>query len=104
MSSSQLIFETSFSVFGSISWPCVPIIVDDKIQGTSYGLMSAFQNSAQFIVPLILAEIFRMTGTYSSYELCFMTTSFLAVLLALWIWYHDGSQGGKLRAPATFRD
>jgi nitrate/nitrite transporter NarK len=89
------------SVFGTIIFPCVPIVVPDRIQGTTYGIMSAFQNSAQFMIPLVLAMIYQVTETFSSYELCFISTSSCAVLLTLWLWYQDEKYyGSKLKPPA----
>lgn len=89
------------SVFGTVSWPCVPLIVEEKLHGTAYGLMAAFQNSAQFLVPLILAEIFRLTEDYRMYEICFIVTSLLAMAVSIIMWYLDEkTANGNLRNPS----
>jgi hypothetical protein len=67
-------------------------------------LMAAFQNSAQFLIPLVLAEIYRWTETYRAYEFCFFVTSFIAMLISLYIWYLDETSGqANLRQPSPMK-
>jgi sugar phosphate permease len=102
----QNIFFIAFcflcSVFCSVSWPCVTLVVEEKLHGTAYGLMSAFQNTAQFSIPLMLAGIYSFSHTFSSYEICFIATSLVSVFISLMLWYLDEkTQNGKLRMPSV---
>eukprot|EP01035_Chromulina_nebulosa_P038389 gene38389-51855_t len=44
----------AYSIFGSVIWACVPLIVPLAHHGAAYGLMCAFQNAGQAVVPLIV--------------------------------------------------
>ena len=86
------------SIFGSVIWPCVPIVVPEEQQGTTYGLMTTFQNSGQFMVPLILQHLFGMTHSYLPCEQFFINFSALAIVACIILLYVDEtSYSGVLR-------
>lgn len=90
-----------YSIFGSVVWPCVPVIVPVKLQGTAYGLMCAFQNTGQFVAPLILQHIYLLYHNYLPCEEQFIRSSALAAMAAMLLWIADERWGGgALRLPS----
>lgn len=95
-----LMIGLSFSVFGSVIWPCIPLIVEEKHHATAYGIMAAFQNTAQCLVPLILQGIFRETDSYRSCEVFLALFASVGLIFAILLWYVDEYwEGAVLRKP-----
>lgn len=69
-------------MFASVIWPCVPVIVNEELHGTAYGIMTAAQNTAQFLVPFVLQRIYKNNNTYVPCEIFFLCCSISATLLA----------------------
>jgi len=77
------------SIFGSVIWPCIPVLVEPSMQGTAYGIMTSFQNAGQFIVPLALQQVYKNYQSYVPCEGFFIASSVLAVGISLCIWVMD---------------
>lgn len=84
-----LCIGVAYSIFGSVIWPCVPVVVEEKLHGTAYGTMAAFQNTGQFIVPLILQGIFRAKSHFRDCELFLIASASMAMVIAAWLYYND---------------
>jgi len=76
-------------VFGSVIWPCVPVIVSEKMQGLGYGLMTSCQNTGQFIVPIILAHVYEWNRSYADCESIFIITSIISLVLTIILIIYD---------------
>lgn len=95
----------SYSIFGSVIWACVPVVVPEALHGTAYGIMVAFQNSGQFLVPLVLQYLARVHHTYLACEVFFIYFSLLATCNTLLLWVVDETQnGGALRVFKLIED
>ena len=58
--------------------------------GTAYGLMACFQNSAQFVVPLIVQRVLYVSGQNClTCEILFSVLSVFAFLLSLFMYMYD---------------
>ena len=82
-------------------WACVPVVVNDELAGTAYGLMASFQNTAQFVIPLILQHMFATDhGSYVTCEVFFMCMATAGLILAIIMWILDESMfHAVLRLP-----
>jgi len=78
-----------YSVFGSVIWPCVPVIVSERMQGLGYGLMTSCQNTGQFIVPIILAHVYEWNRSYIDCESVFIITSIISLILSIIVFIYD---------------
>jgi MFS family permease len=95
-----ILIGISFSVFGSVIWACVPLIVLEENHGTAYGIMTAFQNTAQCLIPLVLQQIYRTTESYRSCEIFLAGFSCLGLFIAILLMWIDEVYGrGQLRIP-----
>lgn len=70
-------------------WPCVPVIVSEKMQGLGYGLMTSCQNTGQFIVPIILAHVYEWNKSYIDCESVFIITSIISLVLSIILIIYD---------------
>ncbi len=97
-----LMIGIAYSIFGSVIWPCVPVVVEDSLHGTAYGTMAAFQNTGQFIMPLVLQQIFRVQHLFRPCELFLSSTAFAAVICGLVLYRVDKSYfDGILSKPSV---
>jgi len=55
----------SYSIFASVLWPAVALVVEKKLVGLALGIMQSFQNLTLFISPIIVASIFSSTKSYN---------------------------------------
>jgi len=77
----------ALSVYGSVIWPCVPLIVDANVVGTAFGLTTALQNMGMAISPMVLTHLHGSSGNFDSsfvYILCCVAVG-LAAGIAAWI-------------------
>ena len=89
-------------MFASVVWACVPMVVSDELTGTAFGLMAAFQNTAQFIVPLLLQHLYADSDSYLSCEGFFVLSSAVAFVLSIALWVIDERYfDGVMRRPST---
>eukprot|EP01032_Pedospumella_encystans_P022028 gene22028-24974_t len=84
-----VLIGVAFSIFGSVIWPCVPVLVEPNMQGTAYGIMTSFQNAGQFIVPLVLSQVYKASHSYVPCEGFFIVSSIIALGVSLLVWYLD---------------
>jgi len=78
-----------YSIFGSVIWPCIPILVKPNLQGTAYGIMTSFQNAGQFIVPLVLSQVYKASHSYVPCEGFFIVSSLIGSVVSVMIWVLD---------------
>lgn len=89
-------------MFGSVVWACVPILVADAHIGTAYGLMACFQNSAQFVVPLLVQHVLNSNGhNFLACEKLFIVLSLFAFSISMVIYMYDKCYGGNSLKHAT---
>lgn len=48
-----IIFGTFYSLYATVIWPSIPLVVDSGLAGTAFGLLYAIFNTGSFIFPLI---------------------------------------------------
>lgn len=95
-----LMIGLSFSVFGSVIWPCIPLIVEEEHHGSAYGLMGAFQNAAQSLLPLVLSQVYHESGNYRDCEIVLALFASLGLVVGVYLLYIDEvHENAILRKP-----
>ena len=80
----------TLSIFGSVIWACVPLIVPLAHHGAAYGLMCAFQNAGQAVVPLIVqSRITAGGGQFVRAEDTFVQLSVVGIVLSVVLYALD---------------
>lgn len=77
-----VLIGVSYSIFASVIWPSIAIIVNDKtILGFSYGIATSIQNFGLAINPIIVAAIFSSFRTYNACLIYFEILGIVALFL-----------------------
>jgi len=96
-----------YSVYASIFWPCVPLVVDDKVVGSAYGIITALQNLMLTLIPLGTGFIHDQTVDYhNGYFWTEITLAGLVVVgffITLWMYFEDKKTGKRLEKPGSSR-
>mmetsp|Transcript_2194 Transcript_2194/g.4888 ORF Transcript_2194/g.4888 Transcript_2194/m.4888 type:complete len:454 (-) Transcript_2194:84-1445(-) len=100
-----MLMGAAISVYGSVIWPCVPLVVDQDIVGTAFGLTTALQNLGMAISPMILTKLHSSTGSFTLPFLYIIACCVVGSIAGVVIWIVDGRRGQKLagggEAPAA---
>ena len=54
-------FGLFYAIYGAIYWPCISLVVPEKLVGTAFGIATALQNLMLTVVPLMLGAIHDYT-------------------------------------------
>lgn len=91
----------SYSIFGCVSWACVPLIVQETYHATAYGIMGAFQNIGQFLIPLFVAKIHHDFDMFRPCEYLFIILALCSMIFSIFLIYFDEKfDNGILRKPS----
>jgi MFS family permease len=52
----------AYSAFAAVIWPSVPVVVQMKLIGLGYGVITSVQNAGLAFFPLIVASIYKSSG------------------------------------------
>jgi len=95
-----------YAAYAGIIWPCVALVVNEKLTGLAYGIISTFQNLLGVIYPLGLGYIHDNTQRSHGYYWTQITLTGVAgitFLLAIMLFVVDKKTGGRLNKPGTKR-
>lgn len=84
-----------FALFAATMWPCVSLVVDETMEGTAYGLLTAVQNTGLFAMPLLVGYIQECSG-YFWIEAMFSWMAFMGVVSIIMIRKEDQNTGGRM--------
>jgi len=59
-------FGLSYCFYASIFWPSIPLIVENKVQGSAFGLIFCLQSSMQAVIPKLTGKVHDLTEDYHS--------------------------------------
>jgi MFS family permease len=84
----------ALSVYGSVIWPCVPLVVPENITGTAFGLMTALQNSGMAVSPLVITKMHNATGEFTGPFLYIIACVAIGLVagISIWVIDHRGDQ------------
>lgn len=93
-----VLLGVSYSIYASAMWPSVAYVVEQRLLGTAYGIVTAVQNAGLAVFPLIIGAIKDKTGTYKYPEIFFLSITLMGFVVALWLNYEDYFSGGTLNS------
>jgi len=79
-------FGVSFSIFASVVWPSVTVVIPNRLVGLALGLTTSLQNTSMSIFPIIIAHIYNASNNFNYCLLFFMVISIMANILAIFIY------------------
>jgi len=93
------VMGVGLSLFGSVIWPCVPLVVEENTVGTAYGVTTALQNFGMAVSPILLSKLHSATDAYSLPFAYVILCCLLGVCSGIVIWILDCRGGGHLSRP-----
>lgn len=94
-----------YASYAAIFWPCVPLVVPEKVQGTAFGIVFSSQNLMLTIIPLIVGAIHDATIDYKKgyfwTEMTLGGLSLIGLLLTIWIYIEDLKTNKILHLPCS---
>jgi MFS family permease len=73
----------TYSIFASVVWPSLSLVVPKEIIGIAFGVATSLQNLGLVFFPLIIAFIFTNTQSYDITLLFFIFLLIMALVLAM---------------------
>lgn len=80
---SLILLGCTYSIFASIIWPSISIVVKKNNVGLAYGVTTAIQNFGLVIFPMIVASIFSSTKNYYSTLTFFIFMMIISIVLSM---------------------
>jgi len=97
-----------YSVYASIFWPCVAMVVEERLVGSAYGIITALQNLMLTIIPLVTGAIqVNTVGTSCGYfwtEICLAGLVAIGIVITTMMYFEDQKTGRRLDKPGSSRD
>jgi nitrate/nitrite transporter NarK len=97
----MIVLGAAFVLVPAALWPSVGVIVERRMVGTAYGVMSQIQNVGLFAFPYLNGWIRERTGDYRATQLVFAGLGVLALVFAVDLKRADREHGGTLERADT---
>lgn len=94
-----IVMGAGLSVYGSVIWPCVPLVVDADLVGTAFGLTTAAQNLGMAISPMILTYLHSCSASFTLPFVYIIACCVIGVFAAGLAWVVDKRHGKALWLP-----
>lgn len=92
-----------YSIYAGVFWPCIPLVVEQRIMGLALGVTTCALNLMLFVNPIIVGAINKATsdqdfGYYWS-EIYLMLLVAVGFFVTVWMYMEDMRTGAKLDKP-----
>lgn len=91
-----VLLGAALSLFGSVIWPCVPLVVRENSAGTAIGLTTAMQNFGMAVSPIALEHLYVATKGFTWPFLYIIACVSLGLCAGVAVWITDVRGDGKL--------
>jgi len=95
----MVVLGAAFVLVPAAMWPSVPLVVDKRIVGTAFGVMTLVQNVGLMAFPYFNGKLREATGTYSASMVMFASLGLVGLLFAVLLWRADRVAGHVLERP-----
>lgn len=73
----------TYSMFASVIWPAISLVVRKDLVGFAYGVTTSLQNAGLSIFPLIVAYIYSSSNSYYQTLYFFLSLMLISILLSI---------------------
>ncbi|EGR34415.1 major facilitator superfamily domain protein [Ichthyophthirius multifiliis] len=88
-----VLFGIFYSFYAAVLWPCIPLVVPEKIVGTAFGITNSLQNGGLALGPIIVGLIIDHTkhkmNEYFWMEIFFIIFGGLCLIINITIYWID---------------
>ncbi len=95
----MMILGAAFVLVPAAMWPSIPLIVEERFQGSAYGLMTMVQNLGLALFPFLNGKLRDVTHTYTASMIMFACLGFVGLIFAYLLKKADAEAGGVLERP-----
>ncbi len=95
----MMILGAAFVLVPAAMWPSIPLIVEERFQGSAYGLMTMVQNLGLALFPFLNGKLRDVTHSYTASMLMFASLGFVGLIFAYLLKKADAEAGGVLEKP-----
>ncbi len=93
---SMIVLGAAFVLVPACIWPSVPLIVDARLVGTAFGLMTAIQNLGLSVFPIANGALRDSTHGYTASQVMFAGLGFLGLIFSILLLRADHREDGRL--------
>eukprot|EP01038_Epipyxis_sp_PR26KG_P013919 gene13919-18666_t len=81
----------AYTGFVSVLWPAIPLVVETRVTGLAFGIVTSMQNLACAVLPLVVALIYDESGDkyIPNVELLFVCLGFIGMCVGFYLNYYD---------------
>jgi MFS family permease len=72
-----LVLGLTYSMFASVIWPAISLVVKKSLVGFAYGVTTSIQNAGLALFPIVVASIYSSSKSY------YATLSFFVILMLI---------------------
>lgn len=73
----------TYSMFASVIWPAISLVVNKSLVGFAYGVTTSLQNAGLAIFPLIVAAIYSSSKSYYSTMIFFIILMVVSIVFSV---------------------
>jgi MFS family permease len=95
----MMVLGVAFVLVPAAMWPSVPLVVDKRIVGTAFGVMTQIQNVGLFAFPWLNGKFRETTGQYEASQTMFAGLGLVALVGAFLLLRNDRKTGHVLENP-----
>jgi len=96
------------ATYAAVFWPCIPLVVNENLVGTAYGIVTAFYNLTLSMVPMLIGSIHDATLNkdhgYFWTQIALAGFTGIGIGFTVWIFFEDKKTGRKLAKPISAQD
>lgn len=97
----MILLGAAFVLVPAAMWPAVPLIVEKKIVGTAFGLMTMIQNAGLALFPYVNGRLRVATHDYVASMVMFASLGACGFVFAILLLRADKHEGGALERAAS---
>lgn len=92
----------AYTGFAAVLWPAVPLVIQPRLTGLGFGILTSALNAGCAVLPIIVAQVYNVSGSryIPNVELMFAMLGVLALALGLYLNYFDYFHGNVLNRGA----
>lgn len=94
-----IVMGIGLSVYGSVIWASVPLVVEERLVGTAYGLATALQNFGMAVSPMILTALHSSSGAWTSSFIYVLSCIGIGLAAGMAVWIMDSRKDKRLILP-----
>lgn len=92
--------------FAAVLWPAIPLVIEDRLTGLGFGIVTSALNLACAVIPLIIAAIATNSGGkyIPNVELVFVSLGIVGWAVGIYLNVYDSKHGGLLNSATASED